>query len=172
MVPAAPAEVSASLGLVGDAADVTRTTAGGTVLMGGDPDVDAAMGWMIGKAGGGDFVVPRATGTAAYNAYVYGLGGINSCETLLINSRTLANDPQVEAKIRGAEAVFIAGGNQANYVNFWKDTKVEDALKYVCNVKQCPIGGTSAGNAIEGRCYFSALRVISGLVSRCSCRDA
>ena len=117
---ATAADATASLGLVGDAADVTRTTAGGTVLMGGGPDVDAAMQWMIGKAGGGDFVVLRATGTDAYNAYVYGLGGVNSCETLLINSRTLANDPQVEAKIRGAEAVFIAGGDQANYVNFWE----------------------------------------------------
>ncbi|GAA4032167.1 hypothetical protein GCM10022409_15500 [Hymenobacter glaciei] len=151
------ADATASLGLVGDAADVTRTTAGGTVLMGGGPDVDAAIQWMIGKAGGGDFVVLRATGTDAYNAYVYGLGGVNSCETLLINSRTLANDPQVEAKIRGAEAVFIAGGDQANYVNFWKDTKVEDALNYLRNVKKCTIGGTSAGNAIEGRIYYGAL---------------
>ena len=159
----APAPVSAqtdatgSLGISGDPADVTTTTAGGNVLMGGGPDVDAAIQWMIGKSGGGDFLVLRATGTNAYNAYVYGLGGVNSCETLLINSRTLANDPQVEAKIRGAEAVFIAGGNQANYVNFWKDTKVEDALNYVRNVKKCPIGGTSAGNAIEGRYYYSAL---------------
>lgn len=151
------ADATGSLGLVGDAADVSRTTAGGTVLMGGGTDVDAAIKWMITKSGGGDFLVLRATGTNGYNSYVFGLGGVNSCETLLINSRTLANDPEVEAKIRGAEAVFIAGGNQANYVNFWKDTKVEDALNYVRNVKQCPIGGTSAGNAIEGRYYYSAL---------------
>ena len=150
-------DATGSLGVVGDAADVSRTTVGGTVLMGGGTDVDAAIKWMIAKSGGGDFLVLRATGTNGYNSYVFGLGGVNSCETLLINSRTLANDPQVEAKIRAAEAVFIAGGNQANYVNFWKDTKVEDALNYVRNVKQCPIGGTSAGNAIEGRYYYSAL---------------
>ncbi|MBD2770525.1 cyanophycinase [Hymenobacter sp. BT664] len=152
-----PAPATGSLGLVGDAADVSRPTMGGNVLMGGGTDVDAAFQWMISKSGGGDFLILRATGTDAYNAYVYGLGGVNSCETLLINSRTLANDPQVEAKIRGAEAVFIAGGNQANYVNYWKDTKLEDALNYVRNTKQCPIGGTSAGNAIEGRYYYSAL---------------
>lgn len=150
-------DATGSLGITGDPADVATTTAGGTVLMGGGTDVDAAIKWMIGKSGGGDFLVLRATGTNAYNPYVYGLGGVNSCETLLIDSRTLANDPQVEAKIRGAEAVFIAGGNQANYVNFWKDTKVEDALNYLRNVKKCPIGGTSAGNAIEGRYYYSAL---------------
>lgn len=152
------AEATGSLGLVGDAADVSRSTVGGTMLMGGGTDVDAAMQWMIAKSGGGDFLILRATGTNAYNTYVYNdLGGVNSCETLLINSRTLANDPQVEAKIRAAEAVFISGGNQANYVNFWKDTKVEDALNYLRNVKQCPIGGTSAGNAIAGASYYSAL---------------
>lgn len=147
----------ASIGLVGDTADVTRLTSGGTVLVGGGPDVDEAMKWMINKSGGGDFVVLRASGTDAYNSYIYGLGVVNSVETLLINSRTLANDPQVEAIIRKAEAVFIAGGNQANYVNYWKDTKVEDALNYLRNIKQVPVGGTSAGCAILGGAYFSAL---------------
>ena len=146
-----------SLGLVGDAADVSRPTTGGTVLMGGGTDVDAAMQWMISKSGGGDLLVLRATGTNAYNSYLYELGGVNSVETLLINSRALANDPAVEAKIRGAEAVFISGGDQANYVNFWKDTKVEDALNYLRNTKQAPIGGTSAGCAVQGETYFSAV---------------
>ncbi|MBC6697945.1 cyanophycinase [Hymenobacter puniceus] len=155
--PPVAQDATGSLGLVGDAADVTPATAGGTVLMGGGTDVDAAMQWMIAKSGGGDFLVLRATGTDAYNAYIYGLGGANSVETLLINSRTLANDPQVEAKIRAAEAVFITGGNQANYVNFWKDTRVEDALNYLRNTKQAPIGGTSAGCAIQGSTYYSAL---------------
>ncbi|QIX62618.1 cyanophycinase [Hymenobacter lutimineralis] len=153
----ASADATGSLGLVGDAADVTRTTTGGTLLMGGGTDVDAAMRWMLAKAGGGDVVVLRATGTDAYNSYLYGLGSVNSVETLLLNSRTLANDPEVEAKIRGAEAVFIAGGDQANYVNYWKDTKVEEALNYLRNTKQVPIGGTSAGCAIMGATYFSAI---------------
>jgi len=147
----------ASIGLVGDILDVTRPTSGGTVLVGGGPDVDAAMQWMIKKSGGGDFVVIRATGTNAYNSYIYDLGSVNSVETLLINSRTLANDPQVEATIRGAEALFITGGDQANYVNFWKDTKVEDALNYLRNTKKIPMGGTSAGCAILGGTYFSAV---------------
>ena len=148
---------AASLGLIGDSADVTRPTSGGTVLAGGGTDVDAAFKWMINKSGGGDFVVLRATGTNAYNSYIYGLGSVNSVETLLINSRTLANDPQVEATIRGAEAVFISGGDQANYVNYWRGSKVHDALNYLRTVKQVPIGGTSAGCAILGGTYFSAV---------------
>jgi cyanophycinase len=147
----------ASLGLVGDSADVNGTTVGGTVLAGGGRDVDEVFQWMIKKAGGGDFVVLRATGTDAYNSYIYDLGPINSVETLLINSRILANDPEVERTILNAEAVFISGGDQANYVNFWKDTKVHYALDYLRNVKQIPMGGTSAGCAILGGTYFSAL---------------
>lgn len=144
--------------LTGDAADVQTTTSGGTVLMGGSTDVDAAIRWMIQKSGGGDFVVIRASGADGYNNYIYSeLGGVNSVETLLLTSRTQANDPVVEQKIRNAEAVFIAGGDQANYVNYWKDTKVEDALNYLRNTKQVPIGGTSAGCAIQGSVYFSAL---------------
>lgn len=145
-----------SLGRIGSTTDVSRTTSGGTLLMGGGTDVDAAMRWMITKAGGGDIIVLRATGTNAYNSYIYGLQTCNSVETLLINSRTLANDAAVEAKIRAAEAVFISGGDQWNYVNYWKDTKVEDALNYLRNTKGCVIGGTSAGCAIQGRFYYSA----------------
>ncbi|GAA3964655.1 cyanophycinase [Hymenobacter antarcticus] len=158
--PAAPLapNLTGSLGIAGDPADATGPTTGGTVLMGGSTDVDEAIRWMVAKAGGGDFVVLRASGTAAYNTYVFSeLGGVNSCETLLINSRALANAPEVEARVRAAEAVFIAGGDQANYVNFWKGTKLEDALNYLRNTKQVPIGGTSAGCAIQGRTYFSAL---------------
>lgn len=149
--------IDASLGLVGDERDVITTTIGGTVLVGGGTDVDEIFQWMINKAGGGDFVVIRASGTNAYNDYIYGLATVNSVETLLINSRALANDPDVERTILNAEAIFIAGGDQANYVNFWKDTKVQYALNYLRNIKQIPIGGTSAGCAILGGVYFSAL---------------
>lgn len=147
---------SASIGIVGSEADVSRTTTRGAVLMGGGNDVDEAIQWMINKSGGGDFVVLRATGTDAYNSYIYGLGSLNSVETLLINSRTLANDAGVEATIRGAEALFISGGNQYDYVNYWKDTKVESAINYLINTKKVPVGGTSAGCAIQGDAYFDA----------------
>ncbi len=146
----------ASIGIVGASADVSTTTQAGTVLMGGGPDVDEAIQWMITRSGGGDFVVLRASGGTGYNSYIYGLGSVNSVETLLIDSRSLANNSGVEATIRNAEAVFIAGGNQYDYVSFWKDTKVEDALNYLINTKEVPVGGTSAGCAIQGEVYFDA----------------
>ncbi|HYO78355.1 MAG TPA: cyanophycinase [Thermoanaerobaculia bacterium] len=141
--------------VVGSSADVTTTTTAGTVLAGGGSDVAAAFQWMIGKSGGGDFVVIRVTGTDAYNPWIAGLGTVNSVETLIIKTRAAASDPFVVAKIRNAEAVFIAGGNQADYINYWKGTPVATALDYVANVKQAPIGGTSAGLAILGKFIYT-----------------
>ncbi|HEX2831586.1 MAG TPA: cyanophycinase [Thermoanaerobaculia bacterium] len=140
---------------VGNQNDVTTTTTAGTVLMGGGLDVDAAFQWMIGKSGGGDFVVIRATGTDAYNPYIYGLGTVDSVETLIIKSRTAAADPFVINKIRNAEALWIAGGDQSDYINFWKGTPVADAINYVANTKKVPVGGTSAGLAVLGQFIYT-----------------
>jgi cyanophycinase len=140
---------------VGNQNDVVTTTAAGTVLMGGGSDVDAAFQWMIGKSGGGDFVVLRTTGTDAYNPYIYGLGTVDSVETLIIPSRTAAADPFVVAKIRNAEALWIAGGDQSTYISNWKGTAVADAINYVANTKRAPIGGTSAGLAVLGQFIYT-----------------
>jgi cyanophycinase-like exopeptidase len=114
---------------VGNAADVTTATTGGTVLMGGSTDVDAAFQWMCDRAGNGDFLVIRATGTDAYNPYIQELcPAANSVATLIIPNRTMASDPEVVSKILSAEALWIAGGDQSNYVNFWMGTPVQDAV--------------------------------------------
>ena len=140
---------------VGNQNDVVRTTTAGTVLMGGGLDVDAAFQWMINKSGGGDFVVIRATGTDAYNPYIYGLGAVDSVETLISPSRAGAADPFVVAKIRNAEALWIAGGDQSDYINYWKGTPVVDAINYVANTKHAPVGGTSAGLAVLGQFIYT-----------------
>jgi cyanophycinase len=141
----------------GSPLNIETTTTGGTVLMGGGRDVDAAMRWMISKSGGGDFVVLRASGADGYNEYIYSeLGGVNSVETLIIDSKAKADLADVEEKIRNAEAVFIAGGDQANYVSYWKGTRVQAALNYLAQTKKVPIGGTSAGLAILGAYYYGA----------------
>lgn len=142
--------------LTGNAADVTTSTTGGTILMGGSTDVDAAMLWMLNKSGGGDIVIIRASGADGYNDYLFNMAPVNSVETLLINTRAKANNADAVQKIRNAEALFIAGGDQYDYVNYWKDTGVEDAINYLINTKHVPVGGTSAGCAILGKSYFSA----------------
>ena len=49
----------------------------------------------------------------------------------------------------------LLGGDQYNYVSFFKDNALEDLLNQHISVKQAPIGGTSAGMAILGGKYFS-----------------
>jgi cyanophycinase len=147
---------SASIGITGNPADVTSSTAAGTVLMGGSTDVDEAIRWMIRLGGGGDFVIIRASGSTGYNDYVYGLGSVNSVETLLIDSREKALLAETGKRIREAEALFIAGGDQANYVKFWTNTEVSAAIQYLIEEKKVPIGGTSAGCAILSNFIFDA----------------
>ena len=76
--------------LTGDAADVTTNATGGLILMGGGTDVDAAIKWFLQKAGGGDGVVIRATGSNGYNNYMYNMVAVNSVETIIIDSRAKA----------------------------------------------------------------------------------
>ena len=147
----------ASIGIVGDTADVSVPTQTGFVLGGGSTDVKEALHWMIDRAKGGDVVIIRASGATGYNDFIYGLGGVNSVETLLINSRELALNPAVGQRIKQAELLFIAGGDQGNYVKFWQDTPVEEAINYLIHIKKAPIGGTSAGCAILGEVGFAAL---------------
>jgi cyanophycinase len=143
--------------LTGNAADVTDAiTTPGLMLMGGGTDVDAAFEWQIDRAGGGDFVVIRVSGADGYNQYVYDLGPLDSVETLVIKNRTAASDPTFVSTIKNADALFIAGGDQSDYVNLWKDTPVEDAIHELLG-KGVPIGGTSAGLAILGQYGFAAL---------------
>lgn len=143
--------------LTGNAADVNPTPQPGVVLAGGGTDNDQAMRWMLARANGGDIVVLRASGSDGYNSYFYSELNItvNSVETLLITSQAAANDSYVVQQIRNAEAVFIAGGDQYNYYQYWKDTQTEEALNYLLNTKKATVGGTSAGMAILGKIYYT-----------------
>ena len=143
--------------VTGNPNDVVKPTSGGLLLMGGSTDVDDGFKWMITKSGGGDFVVIRSTGTDAYDPWIYDeLGGVDSAATIIIQNRAAASDPFVLEKILGAEALFIAGGDQADYVEDWKGTPVEDAIHTLAS-RGVPIGGTSAGLAVLSQFVFSAV---------------
>lgn len=127
------------------------------VLMGGGPAVEDAFRWMIRKGGGGNFVVIRAAGTDAYNSYIHELGGVSSVETLVVPSREAADDPFVARRIRSANALLIAGGDQSDYVRYWKGSRLEKEVNRLAR-KGVPIAGASAGLAILGQYAFSAER--------------
>jgi cyanophycinase-like exopeptidase len=142
---------------VGNAADVATATAGGTVLMGGGTDVDAAFQWWKPYVNGGDVVVIRATGTDAYNPYIQALcPAENSVATLIIPNRAMAADPFVVSTIQNAEALWIAGGDQSDYINDWTGTPVQDAINASIS-RGVPVGGTSAGMNVLTEFVYSAL---------------
>ncbi len=149
--------LTARIGFSGDEKDVVVKTEFGVVLMGGSTDVEAAFRWMINRASGGDFVIIRASGSVGYNDYVYAMGNVNSVETLLIDSKEKANLAETARILREADALFIAGGDQANYVKYWSNTEVSKAIDYLVNEKKIPIGGTSAGCAVLSEIIFDAL---------------
>ena len=148
---AAPPKTGFQSFIVGNAADAppSQQLSPGLVLMGGGTDVDAAFQWMCQRAGGGDFVVIRTTGTDAYNPYIQQLcPQMDSVETIIITSVAGANSSYVSNQIQNAEALWIAGGDQSTYVNLWRGTAVQTGVNFLLNSKQAPVGGTSAGLAV------------------------
>jgi cyanophycinase-like exopeptidase len=130
----------------------------GLCLMGGAGESDEAMIWFLEKANGGDVLVIRVGGIGGYNDYLYSdLGvGLNSVETIAFQSEEAASDPYVIQRLQEAEAIWMAGGNQAEYLNFWQGNAVEDAINNLLNVRSGAVGGISAGMAVLGQAYFPA----------------
>jgi cyanophycinase len=141
---------------LGNKGDVQSKPDFGIAMMGGGSDLDEAFRWLCQKGNGGDFLILRARGDDDYNSYVNGLCKANSVATLIVPDQAAANDSAVADIIRKAEVVFMAGGDQANYIRGWKGTGVEKALNEgIASGK--PIGGTSAGLAVEGEFVYGAL---------------
>jgi len=141
---------------LGNPQDVQTRPQAGIAMLGGGSDLDEAFRWLCDKGNGGDFLVLRARGDDDYNSYVNGLCKANSVATLIIPNREAAEDPAVAEIIRKAEVVFIAGGDQANYIRGWQGTPVETAINEGLAAGK-PIGGTSAGLAVEGEFVYGAL---------------
>ncbi len=139
----------------GQAADRTTQPQAGFALMGGGNDLDDAFRFLCRRAQGGDFLVLRAAGDDEYNRYIQKLCPLNSVATIILPTRAAAEDPLVADKIREAGGIFIAGGDQANYINFWMGTPVQTALNEAIR-RGVPIGGTSAGLAVLGEYAYTA----------------
>ena len=142
----------------GNTTNITTNTEFGVCLMGGATEHDNAMRWLLQKANGGDVVVLRSTGSNGYNDYLYSQLGVavNSVETIVITSAAGAISPYVLNKVANAEMIWFAGGNQYDYVSYFRNNALEDLINTHVTTKHAPIGGTSAGMAILGNNYFSA----------------
>ena len=142
----------------GNSTDVVTQPTGGICLMGGASEHDEAMKWFLQQSNGGDVLVIRATGSNGYNDYMYNQLGItiNSVETIVFNNANASSDAYVIDKIKKAEAIWIAGGDQWTYTSYWRNTAVDSLINIGIADRNIVIGGTSAGMAIQGSHYFTA----------------
>lgn len=142
----------------GNLTDAVTAPFGGSCLMGGATDNDNAIRWFLQRANGGDVLVLRASGQDGYNAYMFDQLGatINSVETIVFNNAQAATNEYVLQRIAQAEAIWFAGGDQINYINYWRGTAVATLINEGIQQRNIVVGGTSAGMAILGGAYFSA----------------
>ncbi len=129
----------------------------GLMLMGGGEWSTEAFRWLADKAGNGHLVILRASGTDdAQKEFYQDIGGVVSVQTLVFHERAPASNPQALEILRKADGIFIAGGDQSNYVRYWKGTPLNEVLnQHVRDGK--PLGGTSAGLAIMGAWSYGAM---------------
>jgi len=128
---------------------------GGVMLEGGAEDVDDAWRWFLERAGHGDIVVLRASPDEGYDAWLRGFATVRSFQTLQLTDGAATADPFVIGSIERADALFIAGGDQFDYVRVWTDTPIQRAVNEAI-AAGVPVGGISAGLAMLGEFAFTA----------------
>ncbi|HTU82656.1 MAG TPA: hypothetical protein VMF61_11035 [Candidatus Acidoferrales bacterium] len=107
------------------------------------------------RARSGNVVVLRASGSDLYDKPFYQYGNFASEQTVFIPP--CASRAQADSAawvVRRADAVFFAGGDQANYVA-WDGSKLIAAVKHVY-ARGGVVGGGSAGLAIQGAVVYDS----------------
>lgn len=156
--PSKPSDLTVYI--TGNSADSSRQPVNGPaiVLMGGNFDIDETfVNRVYPIVNGGDVVVLRTSGTNGYNDYLYNLRKDSlrpdSVETMIVNTRTKANSAYVKWVLDTAEFIYLAGGDQSDYLNFWAGTEVETSMR-AAYARGAVLGGISAGCAVMGQFIY------------------
>ncbi|MCX7283151.1 MAG: cyanophycinase [Novosphingobium sp.] len=139
------------------AAPTPAPVSGGLLLNGGGARNAKALRWFFEKAGRGHIVILSASfGKDTAAEFMRHPQGPVSVELLIFHARAQSSDRAVLAALAHADGIFISGGDQSRYVNFWRGTEVARLLDaHVAAGK--PLGGTSAGLAILGEKLYGAM---------------
>lgn len=112
--------------------------------------------WMLQKAGGqGNVAILGVSGADTQAAAKFQAAGASAVVNLAITAAN-ANDPAVYATLSQADVIWMRGGNQANYVQWWKGTLTEQAIREVFQ-NGGAVGGTSAGCAVLGELIYDSI---------------
>lgn len=105
---------------------------------------------------GGNVVILRAAYGNINDAYFYHAGHFASVQTALIPPCATREEVNaVAAVVDKADAVYFAGGDQANYV-VWKGSQLIEAVKRVYE-RGGVVGGGSAGLAVQGAVIYDSV---------------
>jgi cyanophycinase len=129
------------------------------VLMGGSSEVDPASRQFVEGANGGDVLTLRVTGSVtSYNGYFYQELGAQpqarSVTTIATREPAAGSQPDVLCYVGHAEAIWLAGGNQWDYLGRWP-AALHAALR-AATERGAALGGTSAGAAALSEMTFDA----------------
>ncbi len=123
---------------------------GVVVLMGGAAEVDRAAARFVDGAGGGDVLVLRASGsTSSYTSYFSNeLSSLittpaSAVATVRVDEASAGADAGLLCRVRRADAIWLAGGDQSDYLLAWP-TALHEALAAAV-ARGAAVGGTSAG---------------------------
>ena len=75
---------------------------------------------------------------------------------LVFNNSSASSEAYIHQKIQRAEAIWFAGGDQWDYISYWRNSAIDSLINDAISSRNIVVGGTSAGMAIQGGFYFSA----------------
>jgi cyanophycinase len=133
----------------------------GSVLLvgGGSEDYgdwsDQPYRWLVDHAPNKVILVMHYSDGSAWLESYFRSFGATSATSLVISTRTAANDSTNYRTILGATGLFLRGGDQWQYVNLWRGTLVEKAIRELYQ-RGGVVGGTSAGEAVLSEIVFDA----------------
>ncbi|MGB5894012.1 MAG: cyanophycinase, partial [Ignavibacteriaceae bacterium] len=116
---------------------------------------DEPYSWIVEKADSGKIIILSYSDATSWIPNYFMSLGATLAYNKKINSINIADLQSTYDELITADAIFIKGGDQWNYVRTWKGTKTEEAIYQVFNSGGV-IAGTSAGCAVLGDVDFSA----------------
>jgi cyanophycinase len=116
---------------------------------------DAPYGWIVNKSDSGKIVIISDSDASSWLPDYFLSLGASDAYNKKIESRAIADLQSTYNELITADAIFIRGGDQWDYINLWKGTKTEEAINFVFQSGGV-VAGTSAGAAVLGDLDFTA----------------
>ena len=116
---------------------------------------DAPYGWIVNKSDSGKIVIISYSDASSWLPDYFLSLGASDAYNKKIESRAIADLQSTYNELIAADAIFIRGGDQWDYINLWKGTKTEEAITFVFQSGGV-VAGTSAGAAVLGDLDFTA----------------